>query len=201
MTTGLLLSGGMDSIALAWWRRPDVAFTVDYGQLAAAAETEASAAICRALVIPHVVLRLDARSLGSGDMAGAPADTHAPASDWWPYRNQLLVTLTAMKAVSMGVQQLLLGTVASDGSHRDGTVDFIDSMSRVLAMQEGGMTLAAPGIGMRTADLVRVSGVPRSLLAWAHSCHKADVPCCNCRGCNKYFEVLQELDADVVTAT
>ena len=31
------------------------------------------------------------------------------------------------------------------------------------------------------------------VLAWAHSCHKADVACGNCRGCNKYFEVLREL--------
>lgn len=201
MTNGLLLSGGMDSLALAWWLRPDVAFTVEYGQKAAAAETEASTAICRELAIPHVILRLDARSLGSGDMAGAQPDAHAPASDWWPYRNQLLVTLTAMKAVSMGVDQLLLGTVASDCSHRDGTLEFINSMSHLLAMQEGGMTLAAPAIGMRTADLVRESRVPRSFLAWAHSCHKANVPCCNCRGCNKHFEVLQELDADVVDAT
>src|SRR5688500_9014701 len=99
MKTALLLSGGMDSIALAWWKRPDLAFTVDYGQLAAAEEIDASAAICRELGTPHVVLRLDARELGSGDMAGSSPDPNAPASDWWPYRNQFLVTLVAMKAV------------------------------------------------------------------------------------------------------
>ena len=31
MTTGLLLSGGIDSSALAFWKRPQVCFTVDYG--------------------------------------------------------------------------------------------------------------------------------------------------------------------------
>ena len=200
MKTGLLLSGGMDSLSLAWWKRPDVAYTVDYGQLAAPAEIAASAAICRALSIPHEVLRFDARSLGSGDMAGVSPDAHAPASDWWPYRNQLLVTLVAMRAVASGVKRLWLGTVQSDGSHRDGTTEFIDSISRLLAYQEGGLVVEAPAIGMRTADLVRASGIPRSVLAWAHSCHKADVPCCNCRGCNKYAEVLQELDVDVEVA-
>lgn len=197
MKTALLLSGGMDSIALAWWKRPDMAFTVDYGQLAASAEIEASATICRDLFIPHAVLHFDGRSFGSGDMAGALPNPNAPASDWWPFRNQLLVTLVAMKAVATGIERLLLGTVASDGSHRDGTPKFIDLMSRLLTFQEGSMVVEAPAIGMNTVDLVRVSGVPRSMLAWAHSCHKADVPCCACRGCNKHFEVLQELDANV----
>ncbi|MBZ4038072.1 7-cyano-7-deazaguanine synthase [Novilysobacter selenitireducens] len=200
MKTALLLSGGMDSIALAWLKRPDLAFTVDYGQLAAPAEIAASAAICQALEIPHTVLRFDARSLGSGDMAGAAPDAHAPASDWWPYRNQLLVTLVAMKAVALGVKRIWLGTVASDGSHKDGTSEFIEHTSRLLAYQEGGLVVEAPAIAMRTADLVRASGIPRSMLAWAHSCHKADVPCCNCRGCNKYYEVLQELDSNVEVA-
>lgn len=197
MKAALLLSGGMDSAALAWWKRPSVAYTVDYGQLAAAAEIAASAAICRALHIPHEVVCLDVRALGSGDMAGTVPSAHAPASDWWPYRNQLLITVVAMKAVAMGVQQLLLGTVASDGSHKDGTPEFMRYASKLLAFQEGGMTVDAPAIGMRTVELIRVSGIPRSMLSWAHSCHKADVPCGQCRGCNKYYEVLMELDADV----
>lgn len=200
MKTALLLSGGMDSIALAWWRRPDLAYTVDYGQLAASAEIEASAAVCRALDIPHCVLRFDARDFGSGDMAGAAPSAHAPTTDWWPYRNQLLVTLVAMKAITIGVQRLWLGSVAPDGTHKDGTPAFFEHMSRLLSYQEGGIVVEAPAIGMRTVELVRASGIPRSMLAWAHSCHKADVPCCDCRGCNKYLEVLQEIDAHVATA-
>jgi len=201
MKTALLLSGGMDSIALAWWKRPDLAFTVDYGQLAAAAEIDASAAICGALDIPHTVLRFNAKALGSGDMAGAAPDPNAPSSDWWPYRNQLLVTLVAMKAVASDVQRLWLGTVASDGTHKDGTPEFFENVSRLLSHQEGSIVVEAPAIGLRTVELIRQSGISRSMLAWAHSCHKADVPCCNCRGCNKYFEVLQELDADVDTGS
>src|SRR5690606_2214608 len=137
MKTALLLSGGMDSIALAWWKRPELAFTVDYGQIAAPAEVAASAAICRALKIPHEVLRIDARSFGSGDMAGKHADKSAPASDWWPYRNQLLVTLVAMKAITMGVGRLWLGTVSSDSIHKDGTPQFFRQISKLLSLQEG----------------------------------------------------------------
>ena len=67
MKPALLLSGGMDSLCLAWWLRPDVAITIDYGQLPAQAERDASAAICRGLAIEHHVVVIDCRSLGSGD--------------------------------------------------------------------------------------------------------------------------------------
>lgn len=197
MKTALLLSGGMDSLAIAWWKRPDVAFTLDYGQLPSRAEITAATAICKRLNIPHHILRIDCSSLGSGDMAGVQADQLAPASDWWPYRNQLLVTLTAMKAIAFGVTHLWIGTVKSDGSHKDGTVSFVNAISQLMSYQEGGMVIEAPAIELSTADLVRVSGVPSAYLAWAHSCHKSDVACGNCRGCNKYFEVFEELGYDL----
>lgn len=193
MKRALLLSGGMDSLALAWWRRPEIAITLNYGQMAADAEIAASCAICHKLGIEHHVVSVDCRSLGSGDMAGENADALAPASDWWPYRNQMLVTLAAMKAISLDVNTLYLGTVKSDSVHRDGTAVFIEAISRLMSLQEGEMTIEAPAIEFSTAELVRTSGIPMNMLAWAHSCHKANVVCGNCRGCNKYFEVWNEL--------
>ncbi|RMS14104.1 hypothetical protein ALP72_200017 [Pseudomonas coronafaciens pv. coronafaciens] len=49
MKSALLLSGGMDSLSVAWWKRPDLAITLNYGQLAANAEIAASRAICQHL--------------------------------------------------------------------------------------------------------------------------------------------------------
>lgn len=194
MRTALLLSGGMDSIAVAWWKRPDVVLTIDYGQLPARAEIAASTAVAGRLNMEHHVITVECRSLGSGDMAGIAANKYAPASDWWPYRNQMLITIAAMKAISLGVQTLLIGSVLSDGSHQDGTSEFVRAMSTLLAQQEGGITVSAPAIELSTIELIRRSGVPDTELAWAHSCHKSDVPCGNCRGCNKYFKILADLN-------
>lgn len=194
MKTALLLSGGMDSIAIAWWKRPDVAITIDYGQLPARAEIAASTAVAGRLNIEHHVLTVDCKSLGSGDMVGLNANEHAPASDWWPYRNQMLITLAAMKAISLDVRTLLIGSVLSDGFHRDGTPAFLSAMSALLELQEGRMTVLAPAIELSTIELIRLSGVPDTELVWAHSCHKSDVPCGNCRGCNKYFKILSDLN-------
>lgn len=197
MKSALLLSGGMDSLSLAWWKRPDIAFTIDYGQLAAEAEISASKAICKRLGIAHNIIHVDCRALGSGDMAGNEANHLAPATDWWPYRNQLLITLAAMKAIEFDINRLWIGTVRSDSHHKDGTREFIDTLARLLLMQEGVMIVEAPAIEMSTAELIRLSGIPSGSLAWAHSCHKSNVACGNCRGCNKYFEVYDALGYDL----
>lgn len=193
MTSALLLSGGMDSVSIAWWKRPRHAFTIDYGQKAARAERAASAAVCEALGIQHHIVSVDCRPLGSGDMAGTAPDAAAPASDWWPYRNQLLITFAVMKGISLRVKTLYIGTVRSDECHRDGTTEFVRLMNELVSYQEGGLSVEAPAIGFSTAELVRHSGVPTDILAWAHSCHKADLPCNNCRGCYKYIESMSEL--------
>lgn len=193
MKRALLLSGGMDSISLAYWRRPDFAVTIDYGQLSATAEMGAASAVCLALNIQHECLTVDCRALGSGDLIGLPSLAEAPASDWWPFRNQLLATIAAGRAIALGATSLELGTVASDGVHADGTPAFITAMDRLTSIQEGGLRVEAPAITMSTTDLVRRSGVPVSILAWAHSCHKANVPCGECRGCYKHFQVWSEL--------
>ncbi len=117
----------------------------------------------------------------------------APIPEWWPYRNQLLVTVSAARALSLGVQRLMLGAVRTDGNHADGTPEFVRRLSAVLEAQEGAMCVEAPAIGMSSAELVRVSGVPSEILAWAHSCHTSDLACGRCRGCAKHFQVTKEL--------
>lgn len=188
MKRALLLSGGMDSVSIAWWKRPEVAFTVDYGQRAAIAEQKAASTVAKQLGIEWHPIVFHCQELGSGDMAGTAPDPLAPASDWWPYRNQLLVTLVAMRAVGLGIEELMLGTVATDNQHADGSTAFVAAIDSLLSLQEGGLRVTAPAIGLDAEALVRISGVPRDLLSWAHSCHKADVACGQCRGCNKYFE-------------
>jgi len=183
----------MDSIAIAWWKRPDAAITLDYGQKPAAAEIRAAAAVCASLGIEHIVYRADLAELGSGDMAGRPGLAEAPVPEWWPYRNQMLVTLAAMLGISRGIRHLLIGCLATDSAHADGRHEFIDRMNAVLTMQEGELTLSAPAIGMTAVELIQTSEVPLSILAWSHSCHVADAACGMCRGCQKHYETLEAL--------
>lgn len=193
MKTALLLSGGMDSVALAYWKRPETAFTVDYGQLSAEREIQASAVICRSLNIKHEIVKADCRNLGSGDLAGKPRSPKAPESEWWPFRNQLLLTLTGMRAITLEITHLLFGSVKTDSFHADGTLQFFEQANSLFQMQEGSLTVEVPAIHLTTAELIKVSEIPRSLLAWTHSCHVANFACGHCRGCSKHIFVLKEL--------
>ncbi len=193
MKSALLLSGGMDSVALAYWRRPSVAITVDYGQVPVAGEIRASRAVAEILGIPHQILHVDCSSLGSGDLIGRPALSLAPMPEWWPFRNQLLLTLAAMSLVAAGVEQLWIGTVISDSAHADGTPAFLEGMNHLLELQEGGIQVVAPAIGMTSVELIRRSGIPREILAYAHSCHTNAFACGQCRGCCKHYETLEAL--------
>jgi 7-cyano-7-deazaguanine synthase len=183
----------MDSAAIAYWRRPALAITVNYGQRPAAAEVRAATAIADALSIEHHTIQADLSVLGSGDMAGRPSLKLGNVPEWWPFRNQMLITLAAMKGIALDVKQLLIGTLATDCRHADGTAAFVETMNTVLRLQEGTMTLSAPAIGLTAVELIRVSGIPMEILAWAHSCHVSDFACGTCRGCQKHYETLQAL--------
>lgn len=191
--SAILLSGGIDSIALAHWKRPEYAITIDYGQVPAQGELDAARAAARDLGLIHEVVTIDCRSIGSGDLAGSAPNNMAPASEWWPYRNQLLLTIAAARAITIGVSQLLIGTVKSDGFHVDGRPDFLALMSELLRLQEGAIELSAPAVSMSSVELVRASRVPIEILGWSHSCHTASLACGRCRGCFKHREVMLEL--------
>lgn len=193
MRSALLLSGGMDSIAIAFWKRPDLTVTVDYGQVPARAELRAAASAAADLGIPNLVVRADLSALGSGDLAGRRELGIAPRPEWWPYRNQMLVTLAAMASIPHGVTRLLVGSLATDRHHADGRPEFVEALGALLALQEGGMTLEAPAIAMDAAQLVRESRVPPELLAWAHSCHVANEACGECGGCRKHYRTMAAL--------
>jgi len=189
----LLLSGGMDSIALAWALRPDLSLTIDYGQLAAAGEISAAKAVCAELGVRHRQLRIDCSDIGSGDMSGAPPSRIAPVSEWWPFRNQLLVTMGAALAVKEGLDAVVIGTVSNDGSHADGRTDFVRVLNELLKLQEGQIAIEAPSIGETTVELCRRVAIPHSVLGWAHSCHVSSFACGMCRGCCKHRESMREL--------
>ncbi|MEI5668368.1 7-cyano-7-deazaguanine synthase [Bosea sp. CCNWLW174] len=191
MKTALLLSGGMDSIAIAFWKRPEIAVTVDYGQVPAPAEVRAAAAVCAQLNIQHIVVRSDLSALGSGDMAGRPEIDVAPLPEWWPFRNQMLVTLAAMATLSHKVTHLMIGTLKTDGQHVDGQPGFIDRLDQLLNFQEGSMRLFAPAIALTAEELIRTSNVPAEILGWAHSCHRSDFACGECGGCRKHYRTME----------
>lgn len=194
MSRAILLSGGMDSIALAYWQKPSTAITIDYGHAPAEAEIRASRKVSEILNMTHHVIRVDCGQLGSGDLINSPSIPASPSTEWWPYRNQLLITLAAMKSISLGIEEIMLASIKSDDFHKDGTSIFYQHMNAVMKYQEGNISITSPCIDLTTLELIKISKVPRNLLFWAHSCHTSNIPCGRCRGCNKYINTTTELN-------
>lgn len=143
------------------------------------------------LVFGIELLLSTARNLGREIWQGTEPSCEAPVPEWWPFRNQLLITMAAAVALSEGVKRLVIGSVANDRSHADGRKAFFDAMNRVLVIQEGALNLVAPAIEQTTVDLCR--DVPFEILAWTHSCHVSDYACGRCRGCVKHRETMHAL--------
>lgn len=189
MTSVLLLSGGLDSTAVAAWLRPDHCLHVDYGQRPAPGEWRAAQAVAAALE-----LTIDQITLGSVPAAGLMSgETPQPgrSQEWWPFRNQLLITVAAAYAVTRGATSVMIGTVAGDGAvHTDGTPTFLDAISRLVALQEGAVTVTAPAIALTTRDVIAQSGLNESIARWSHSCHRSEFACGSCPGCRNREHVL-----------
>jgi 7-cyano-7-deazaguanine synthase len=190
----LLLSGGVDSAALAARSRPAAALFVDYGQRSAPAEGRAAIAIAARLGLALHQRDIDLRSIGAGLLLSEDAPPASPSPEWWPYRNQMLVTIAAAVALRLGLRRVLVASVAGDGDrHADGSASFYAALNTVLTLQEGAIEVVAPALDETTEELVVSSGIAESVLAWTVSCHRSDLPCGNCPGCWKRERVLSNL--------
>ncbi len=85
----------------------------------------------------------------------------------------------------------MIGTLSEDATNKDGTPDFVEVLDRLLRLQEGGIRLTAPAIGMNAVELLMASGIPQEVAGWTHSCFVSDTPCMKCRGCQKQLKVLE----------
>lgn len=192
----VLLSGGIDSICLAYGIRPEIAYSIDYGQTVAEREIYVSNFICEHLRIQHEVIKVDCKSLGSGILANSSSLEFSPSEEWWPFRNQLLITLACMKAIKDGVNEIYLGSVKSDDYHKDGTTEFYKLVNDLVYYQEGNIKIYCPSLNYYSHELVNFYKVPIELLTIAHSCHISNLACGKCSGCLKQLRVRHELGID-----
>lgn len=185
----LLLSGGLDSAALAWWLRPDICVTINYGQIAAKGELAAAEALSEAMSLRHRTITADLSSIGAGTMLNKAPVAGAAAAEFWPYRNQMLVTLASMLLLPEGLTEVWLGAVRTD-RHADGHSPFLRALDRTMRVQEGAVRVSAPARKFSSATLLRKSGFPEDLVGLTFSCHVHEYACGQCDGCIKHREVI-----------
>ena len=193
----LLFSGGVESTCLAVMTKPDLAVTINYGQICAPGEIRAAKHIASLVGMSHRVIEVSLGHLGSGEMTGVPShEATGRVPEHWPFRNQMLLTVAAMALADCDLRELIIGTVLTDRVHNDGTPEFLSAMERLFQTQLSDFKLSAPASTIPTDELVRRSGVSRDLLGWTFSCHRAEVACGACRGCNKSLELFARLECE-----
>jgi 7-cyano-7-deazaguanine synthase len=196
MSSLLLLSGGLDSAVLAAAIRPSACLFVDYGQRPASSESEAARFVSDYLAIDFESTKVDLSHYGSGLLVGSSQPEGSPSEEWFPYRNQFLVTIASAMAIKMKLGSVALGVVGGDGSrHVDGTEcgDFVATLDCLLAMQESGVRLIAPHLDRSPSEVLAESTLPANVLLRTHSCHVGDLACGQCPGCLRRIELLRGL--------
>ena len=188
----LLFSGGLDSTALAFLLRPDHLLFVDYGQVSAEGELRAAKKISSELELNLETRQVNARACGAGDMAGGVTLSNE-APEFWPYRNQFLITLAAMTFAKESELSISIGTVRTDRVHPDGRPAFLRKLQAALRSQAD-VRIEAPAISITSRTLIKRAGVPGDILGWAFSCHRANYACGQCRGCAKHFQIVRYAD-------
>ena len=192
----MLLSGGLDSAAVAAIERPERAVFVNYGQLPAEAERRAARAVAQHLDLELDELEIDLRAVGSGLLTGSEQLDAAPTSEWFPFRNQHLATIAAAHALKKDLGAVVLGIVAGDGDrHGDGTPGFRSALDTLVRRQEGGIRILAPHIDALPHVLLQRSGLPKEVVNQTHSCHTSDLACGECPGCARRAAVLQRISS------
>jgi 7-cyano-7-deazaguanine synthase len=192
MSSLLLLSGGIDSTLLAAAVRPSVCLFIDYGQRPASGEYDAARYVSGYLGIEFDSIEVDLSSLGSGLLVGSAQPELSPTEEWFPYRNQFLVTIAAAKAIKMNIRTVMLGVVGGDGArHVDGSSVFVAVLDSLVAMQEGGVHVQAPHLGQTPQALLAESSLPSQVLLRTYSCHTGNLACGQCPGCLRRYDLLR----------
>jgi len=115
MTAVMLLSGGLDSAAIAAIQQPPSGLFIDYGQSSAAAERASARYVSRVLAIDLAEIAVDLSPVGSGLLVGERGSGQS-RPEFFPFRNQLLVSLAAAHCVQVGLSRIMLGITALDAS-------------------------------------------------------------------------------------
>ncbi len=123
-------------------------------------------------------------------MIGRPTSSGGSAPEFWPYRNQMLVTLAAMLLQPEGLDEIIVGAVSTD-RHADGRSSFFRALDRTMRLQEGSVRVSAPARKFSTVNLLQRSAFPKDLVGLTFSCHVHEYACGQCGGCLKHRQVVE----------
>jgi 7-cyano-7-deazaguanine synthase len=191
----ILLSGGMDSTALAATLGGDFhAVSVDYGQRHGARELEAARAVAEHYGVPHTVVDLSSlRDILSGSAltsAVAVPEGHYAAANMGltvvPNRNAILLMVAVGYAQAHGCRRVLTAVHAGDHPvYPDCRPEFVQA-ARVAALlgTDGEVLIEAPFVRMTKTQIALLGALRQAPLELSWSCYNGgEIHCGRCGTC------------------
>lgn len=164
----IVVSGGMDSITLLYDKKEEIALAVtfDYGSKHNAREIAWAKVHCGRLGIRHIVIKLDfmqkyftSSLLEGGDEIpeGHYADENMK-STVVPFRNGIMLSVTAGIAESNGLKKILIANHGGDHTiYPDCRPEFIEAMDRAIANGTyEDVRIDAPYTNITKADIAKI---------------------------------------------
>jgi len=195
--TVLLLSGGLDSAALLYilinQGREVLPVFVNYGQITAKAELVAVTALTEAMKCTLQTVTMDELALLGG---GTLVDSSS-RNEYFPFRNLMLLTVGAMKAVHSGASEVAIGVLAdTSGQFPDCSEAFCLAFQHVVHYEAPNINVIAPLMYKKKAEVV-AQGITMGLdVDLTFSCNRfADRHCWKCSSCYDRMEVLRAVSS------
>lgn len=188
----LLLSGGVDSACLLKWKYPQIALFIDYGQPPAKREFEAAKSLCKDFSIPLKKITLPIYK--SQVIKNGEHWIHSEFNEWYPFRNQFLVTIGAIFCQTNSIKNLLIGSVSTDSHYKDGTKKFYSNLVDLVSYQEGQINIECPAIDMTSLELINISCILNETLLKTYSCTMSkNYACGKCKSCQKRRQIFYKI--------
>ncbi len=212
----VLLSAGMDSAVnlLIALERGGVgaAVTVDYGQRAASREIKKASALCGLYGVRHIVLdatwlggvshdsltstKIPLPQVGPDQLGDLARMEKAMRAVWVPNRNGLLVNMAACVAEARGLEWVVMGLNAEEGStFPDNSPGFVREVNRAL----GYSTLSPVRLRSFTLKWDKMAIMREAMareLAFRNvwSCYNGDeLMCGSCESCARLLDAARSL--------
>jgi len=151
-------------------------------------EIETSASIARKLGLKHDIIR--APLIKKFGLSNPNQKRKSKKPEFWPFRNQFIATVAAMHFSGGGAKEIWFGSVKTDTRFLDGSKMFFQLLNSLVSYQDSKVVIKAPALSLSTEELIERSKIPFSILGATFSCHRSNVACGDCPGCQKQRSVL-----------
>jgi 7-cyano-7-deazaguanine synthase len=200
----VLFSGGIDSTTALYWalaKGPSVhALSFDYGQRHRV-EIRMARKLVRKIGIPQTIFKLDLKQVGGSALTDSSIEVprynnlsqikHGPPATYQPFRNGVLLALTAAWGEPRGFTEIVCGfNIIDSPDYPDTRPAFAKAMEKAInagtraAFGQPPMKISTPLIGMKKSAIIRLGVSLHADYSYSISCYAGEeIPCRSCSAC------------------